>query len=146
MDLAEIGKRIELERVRLGLKSSEICTQLSIHANTYRNYELGKRDMPASLLAKLWHMGFDAMYVLTGQNMGDIATDVINNDESYVQNYHQRLIHLPEVMDLENPADKLLTAMYHAEEALVQCGASSGVDYSRLDLAKIGVGIVDKIK
>ena len=146
MDLAEMGKRIELEKVRLGLKSSEVCTQLDIHANTYRNYELGKRDMPISLLAKLWDAGFDAMYILTGQRIGDVAADVINNGESYVPSYHQRLVHLPEIMDLDNPSDRLLTAMYHAEEALVQAGASANEDYDYKTLATLGLGMIDTVK
>lgn len=146
MDFAEIGKRIELERVRLGLKSSEVCTQLDIHANTYRNYELGKRDMPVSLLSKLWDIGFDTMYVLTGQQIGDIAADVINNGESYVPSYHQRLIHLPDVIDLDNPSDRLLAAMYHAEEALVQAGASTNEDYDYKTLATLGMGLIDTVK
>ena len=145
MDLAEMGKRIELEKVRLGLKSSEVCTQLDIHANTYRNYELGKRDMPISLLAKLWDAGFDAMYILTGQRIGDVAADVINNGESYVPSYHQRLVHLPEIMDLDNPSDRLLTAMYHAEEALVQAGASANEDYDYKTLGQLGLGLLDSV-
>ncbi len=146
MDLAEMGKRIELEKVRLGLKSSEVCTQLDIHANTYRNYELGKRDMPISLLAKLWDAGFDAMYILTGQRIGDVAADVINNGESYVPSYHQRLVYLPEIMDLDNPSDRLLDAMYHAEEALVQAGASANEDYDYKTLATLGLGMIDTVK
>ena len=146
MDLAEMGKRIELEKVRLGLKSSEVCTQLDIHANTYRNYELGKRDMPISLLAKLWDAGFDAMYILTGQRIGDVAADVINNGESYVPSYHQRLVYLPEIMDLDNPSDRLLGAMYHAEEALVQAGASANEDYDYKTLATLGLGMIDTVK
>lgn len=146
MDLIELGARIEEEKVRLGLKSSEVCTELDIHANTYRNYELGKRDMPISLLIKLWDAGFDAMYILTGQRIGDIAADVINNGESYVPSYHQRLIHLPEVMDLDNPSDRLLAAMYHAEEALVQAGASANADYDYKTLASLGLGLLDTVK
>ena len=145
MDLAEMGKRIELEKVRLGLKSSEVCTQLDIHANTYRNYELGKRDMPISLLAKLWDAGFDAMYILTGQRIGDVAADVINNGESYVPSYHQRLVYLPEIMDLDNPSDRLLGAMYHAEEALVQAGASANEDYDYKTLGQLGLGLLDSV-
>jgi len=129
MDLTQIGARIEEEKQKLGLLSSQVCTALGIHANTYRNYELGKRDMPMSLLTKLWDSGFDVMYILTGQRLADIAADVINNGESYVPSIHQRLIHLPEVTDCDNPSDKLLVAMYHAEEALVQAGASANEDY-----------------
>lgn len=146
MDMTELGARIEEEKIRLGLKSSEVCTALDIHANTYRNYELGKRDMPISLLTKLWDSGFDAMYILTGQRMSDIAADVINNGESYVPSYHQRLIHLPDMIDLGNPSDRLLSAMYHAEEALVQAGASANEDYSYKDLATIGMGMLDQVK
>lgn len=146
MDMTEIGTRIEEEKIRLGLKSSEVCTALDIHANTYRNYELGKRDMPISLLTKLWDAGFDAMYILTGQRIGDIATDVINNGESYVPSYHQRLIHLPDMIDLENPSDRLLSAMYHAEEALVQAGANANEDYDYKILATLGLGLIDTVK
>lgn len=146
MDLTQIGARIEEEKQKLGLLSSQVCTALGIHANTYRNYELGKRDMPMSLLTKLWDSGFDVMYILTGQRLADIAADVINNGESYVPSIHQRLIHLPEVTDCDNPSDKLLVAMYHAEEALVQAGASANEDYDYKTLSQLGLGLIDKVK
>lgn len=146
MDLTQMGARIEEEKQKLGLLSSQVCTALGIHANTYRNYELGKRDMPMSLLTKLWDSGFDVMYILTGQRLADIAADVINNGESYVPSIHQRLIHLPEVTDCDNPSDKLLVAMYHAEEALVQAGASANEDYDYKTLSQLGLGLIDKVK
>lgn len=146
MDSAKIGQRIIDERTRLGMKSIDTANTLGIHQNTFRNYESGKSDLPTSYLAKLWDAGFDAMYILTGQRIGDVAADVINNGESYVPSYHQRLVHLPDVMDINNPADALLTAMYHAEEALIQTGAIANDDYNYKDLAKIGLGLINIVK
>ena len=146
MIIEDIGKRLEEERQRLGIKAVDVYSELDIHQNTYKNYEMGRREMPSSLLVTLWNMGFDAMYILTGQRIGDIATDVINNGESYVPSYHQRLIHLPEIMDLDNPSDRLLGAMYHAEEALVQAGASANEDYDYKTLATLGLGMIDTVK
>lgn len=146
MIIEDIGKRLEEERQRLGIKAVDVYSELDIHQNTYKNYEMGRREMPSSLLVTLWNMGFDVIYILTGQRIGDIATDVINNGESYVPSYHQRLIHLPEIMDLDNPSDRLLGAMYHAEEALVQAGASANEDYDYKTLATLGLGMIDTVK
>lgn len=146
MDSEKIGQRVIDERSRLEMKAIDTANALGIHQNTFRNYESGKSDLPSSLLVKLWNIGFDAMYVLTGQRLSDIAADVINNGESYLPTYHQRLIHLPEMMDIANPSDKLLVSMYHAEEALVQAGATANEDYSYKDLATIGLGLLDSVK
>ncbi|GLR27794.1 hypothetical protein SAMN05660405_02570 [Psychrobacter pacificensis] len=146
MNLIEIGKRLEAERQRLGLMATEVYDDktIGIAQTTYKNYESGKRDMPASLLIKLWNIGFDVMYVLTGQRLEDIALDV--QAHGSVPSYHQRLIHLPDIMDLDNPSDKLLNAMYHAEEALVQAGASANEDYDYKTLATLGLGMIDTVK
>ena len=72
-----MGKRLEAERQRLGLMAVEVYEEptIRIAQTTYKNYETGKRDMPSSLLVKLWNIGFDVMYVLTGQRLEDIALD-----------------------------------------------------------------------
>ena len=146
MESIEVGKRLEAERQRLGLMAVEVYedSNIKIAQTTYKNYETGKRDMPSSLLIKLWNIGFDVMYVLTGQRLEDIALDV--RAHSNVPSYHQRLVYLPEVMDLENPSDRLLAAMYHAEEALVQAGASANEDYDYKTLATLGLGLIDTVK
>lgn len=146
MEFLNMGTRLESERQRLGLMAVEVYEDptIKIAQTTYKNYETGKRDMPSSLLKKLWDMGFDVMYVLTGQRLEDIALDVKRH--SGAPSYHQRLIRLPEVMDLDNPSDRLLTAMYHAEEALVQAGANANEDYDYKTLAKLGLGLIDTVK
>ncbi|MFZ2843354.1 hypothetical protein [Psychrobacter sp.] len=146
MDLTEVGTRLEAERQRLGLMAVEVYEDktVKIAQTTYKNYESGKRDIPSSLLIKLWDMGFDVMYVLTGQRLEDIAVDV--QARGGVPSYHQRLIHLPEIMDISNPSDKLLAAMYHAEESMVQAGATANEDYDYKTLASLGLGLLDIVK
>ena len=140
-----MGQRLEEERQRLGLMSVEVYEDptVKIAQTTYKNYETGKRDMPSSLLKKLWDMGFDVMYVLTGQRLEDIALDVRSHKD--LPSYHQRLINLPDILDLESPSDRLLGAMYHAEEALVQAGANANEDYDYKTLATLGLGLIDTV-
>jgi len=142
----EVGKRLEAERQRLGLMAVEVYEEptIRIAQTTYKNYETGKRDMPSSLLIKLWNIGFDVMYVLTGQRLEDIALDVRSHKD--LPSYHQRLINLPDILDLESPSDRLLGAMYHAEEALVQAGANANEDYDYKILATLGLGLIDTVK
>ena len=141
-----MGQRLEEERQRLGLMAVEVYEDptVKIAQTTYKNYETGKRDMPSSLLKKLWDMGFDVMYVLTGQRLEDIALDVRSHKD--LPSYHQRLINLPDILDLESPSDRLLSAMYHAEEALVQAGANANEDYDYKTLATLGLGLIDTVK
>lgn len=141
-----MGKRLEAERQRLGLMAVEVYEEptIRIAQTTYKNYETGKRDMPSSLLIKLWNIGFDVMYVLTGQRLEDVALDVKSHSDLPL--YHQRLINLPDILDLESPSDRLLGAMYHAEEALVQAGASANEDYDYKILATLGLGLIDTVK
>ncbi|MDN3442304.1 helix-turn-helix transcriptional regulator [Psychrobacter sp. APC 3279] len=146
MESIEVGKRLEAERQRLGLMAVEVYEEptIRIAQTTYKNYETGKRDMPSSLLIKLWNIGFDVMYVLTGQRLEDIALDVRSHKD--LPSYHQRLINLPDILDLESPSDRLLGAMYHAEEALVQAGANANEDYDYKILATLGLGLIDTVK
>ena len=146
MESVEVGKRLEAERQRLGLMAVEVYEDetIKIAQTTYKNYETGKRDMPSSLLIKLWNIGFDVMYVLTGQRLEDIALDVKSHND--LPSYHQRLINLPDILDLESLSDRLLGAMYHAEEALVQAGASANEDYDYKTLATLGLGLIDTVK
>lgn len=146
MESIEVGKRLEAERQRLGLMAVEVYEEptIRIAQTTYKNYETGKRDMPSSLLIKLWNIGFDVMYVLTGERLEDIALDVRSHND--LPSYHQRLINLPDILDLDSPSDTLLNAMYHAEEALVQAGASANEDYDYKTLATLGLGLINAVK
>ena len=61
-----IGERLEAERKRLGYTAIEVYNSLDIAQTTYKGYETGKRDISAGLLAQLWDMGFDVLYIVTG--------------------------------------------------------------------------------
>lgn len=143
--LADMGERLLAERERLELKAVDVYgdKRVAIAQTTYKNYETGKRDMPSSLLSKLWDMGFDVMYVLTGQRLEQLEKDAVHATGVKIQ---PRLVQLPEEMDTFNPADALLLAMYHVEEAMIQAGAVANNDYEYKDLAKIAVGMVDIVK
>ena len=65
-----IGERLEFERKRLGYTAIEIYNALDVAQTTYKGYETGKRDISASLLARLWDMGFDVLYIVTGKQIG----------------------------------------------------------------------------
>lgn len=142
-DLVEIGKRLTSERERLTLNAVDVYKHPSINIaqTTYKNYEMGKRDIPTSLLVALWDIGFDVMYIVTG-----VRSEEADGELDLDQHFPVRLVQLPEVMDLTNPADALLIAMYHAEEALIQAGAIAREDYDYQDLASAATAIVDRVK
>ena len=137
-----IGKRVELEKTRLDLKNSEVCSALDIHLSTYRNYETGKRDMPISLLVKLWEMGFDAMYILTGNTLRELQAQQISTDASsnVSSDLNQRLI--PSINS--DSSNFLLDKMIHVEDAFQIAGAKSGEDYTYKDLVQIALVTADK--
>lgn len=138
-----IGKRIELERIRLNLKNSDVCTVLDIHQSTYRNYELGKRDMPIILLAKLWHIGFDPMYILTGQNIDSAVAhseqNVVggnNNPPSFGNPY---LIHLFNDVTITHKQDPLLESAYELEKTFQSAGIIAREEYTFTDLIQSAI-------
>ena len=134
MSLKAIGKRIELEKTRASLKSNDVCAALDIHPNTYRNYETGKRDMPVSKMAKLEALGFDAVYILTGVR-GSSSNHHTSNEPkkktSLIKDYHD-----------DAQSNALLSAMNQSENTLQRAGAIAGIDYNYVDLAKIGVQLL----
>ena len=121
-----IGKRLEAERKRLGYTAIEVYNSLDIAQTTYKGYETGKRDISAGLLAQLWDMGFDVLYIVTG-----VYAESASTNDRVIQH---RLVRLPDNTDTNVLSDSLLVAMYHAEEALIQAGAVAEKDYSYQDL------------
>nr|WP_313078692.1 helix-turn-helix transcriptional regulator [Moraxella sp.] len=121
-----IGERLEAERKRLGYTAIEVYNSLDIAQTTYKGYETGKRDISAGLLAQLWDMGFDVLYIVTG-----VYAESASTNDRVIQH---RLVRLPENTDTNVLSDSLLVAMYHAEEALIQAGAVAEKDYNYQDL------------
>lgn len=121
-----IGERLEAERKRLGYTAIEVYNSLDIAQTTYKGYETGKRDISAGLLAQLWDMGFDVLYIVTG-----VYAESASTNDRVIQH---RLVRLPENTDTNVLSDSLLVGMYHAEEALIQAGAVAEKDYNYQDL------------
>ncbi len=156
--MLESGNRLLSERERLRFSATDVYSELEIHKNTYRNYEMGNRDIPSSLLEKLWHMGFDIQYIVTGEyseNSGALPSmEEVNKKYGYEPpttditsaiKSNRRLVELKESSNLDNPADQLLVCMYHAEETLIQAGAVADKDYSYVDLANMAVAMVEQV-
>ena len=139
MTLEAIGSRIEEEKLRLNLKNTDICVELDIHPNTYRNYESGRRDMPSSFLAQLSTIGFDIMFVLTGKRLDDLKntgiTSVVGGNSS--SSSGTRLIPDQTPYEKEESDNILILKMYEVETSLQKVGAVAKEDYSYVDLARI---------
>lgn len=125
-----IGERLEQERKRLGYTAIEIYNSLNVAQTTYKGYETGKRDIPAGLLAQLWDMGFDVLYIVAGVYT-DTTTSTVSSSRSVIQH---RLVRLHDNTNNHIVSDNLLVTMYHVEEALIQAGAEADKDYSYRDL------------
>lgn len=152
--LIEIGKRLMIEKVRLGLKSLEVSLMLDCHPNTYRNYELGKRDMPVSFLYILSKSRFDEVYILTGKRLqglvegdgeqrvasyidGGISTDYIAPVKKPTK---PRLFDLEKMRVKESGDSNALTLRCaYLEDALLLAGAKPYEDYSYLEVMKLAL-------
>lgn len=132
-EIKNIGSRLENERKRLGLTALKVYENLNVAQTTYKNYEAGKRNIPASLLARLWDMGFDILFIVTGvyTDPSSIDTEPSVSSPQVVQS---RLVHLPDNIDGSALSDKLLMYMHEVEDALIQAGAKPKKDYNYQDL------------
>lgn len=70
-DRVAIGQRLLDERKRLGL-TQEAC---GLTPQVFRRYENGKSTPGADYLAELAALGFDVMYVITGNRSVGVVTD-----------------------------------------------------------------------
>jgi len=66
------GKRIVLERERLGLKQVDLCVRAGVSKTTQIKYEAGERIPDIEYLACLEGARFDVMYILTGERSGAV--------------------------------------------------------------------------
>lgn len=129
--IIEIGKRLEMERIRLGFKHVEIASILNCHFNTYRNYEAGKRDMPSTLMIKLGESGFDVFFVLTGQQQSGMT--ISNNKEPSPYLFNLEAISIDE----DSVFDNLLVKCASIEKTLLSVGAKPYDDYTYVQLMNI---------
>ncbi|WP_019519357.1 helix-turn-helix domain-containing protein [Faucicola boevrei] len=62
-----IGNRLVDERKRLGLTQAQASSQAGITQTTYSRYENGERVPTLQAILGFYNMGFDVIYLLTGE-------------------------------------------------------------------------------
>lgn len=89
----DVGNRLRIERVRLGLTQPECAELCDVSKTTQHNYESGTRVPDAMYLAAAHRAGMDVLYVLTGAHLssagGSVATwhgDSLDGVNAYVAN------------------------------------------------------------
>ena len=66
-DFGTFEGRLIAERDRLGLKQVDLCARIRVSKTTQIQYEQGRRRPDVSYLVYLEKLGFDLMYLLTGE-------------------------------------------------------------------------------
>lgn len=122
-EMKQRADRLVEERERLGLKAIEVYGKLNLAQSTLRNYEIGERDMPVSLLVGLMDMGYDAMYVLKG-----VRHD-LNARQGGIDG------------NKPNLSDDLIQKI---EDDLMRCGLVLDEDFTRKDLVDKAIELVVK--
>lgn len=65
--MADVGHRLKVERQRLQLTQLQASSQAGITQTTYSRYENGERVPTLQAILGFYHMGFDVIYLLTGE-------------------------------------------------------------------------------
>ena len=72
---AEFGKRLQKERLRIGLTQADLAKSLGVDKSSVYGYERGDRPPPASHLVVLSELGADILFIVTGQRVGTSIND-----------------------------------------------------------------------
>lgn len=80
-----ISERLKSERIRLGLKQTDVIKSIDVAIATFSNYETGKRYPDADFLLKLQRLGYDLHYVFTGERMGEVASELSASDVEWLE-------------------------------------------------------------
>ena len=90
MELESFGHRLVVERERLGLKAVDVYTALNIHRNSQSQYERGIKEPGISYLAGLMTLGFDVVWLLSGESV-ERSIEVLNEDERTLLGAYRQL-------------------------------------------------------
>lgn len=85
-----ISERLRSERLRLGLKQTDIIKAIDVAIATFSNYETGKRSPDLDFLLKLGELGYDVGYIVTGERVEN-GSVVLPQDESEWLEIYRRL-------------------------------------------------------
>lgn len=71
-------ERLREERNRLGYKSHHVAAQLKMSYPGYMKYEKGESGLSQKRIEALAALGFDVLYIQTGQRVGATAAETNN--------------------------------------------------------------------
>lgn len=78
-DFDTFGGRLVAERDRLGLKQVDVCARTRVSRTTQNKYEGNVSRPDADYLLELDRMGFDVMYLITGERSSGALSDELQN-------------------------------------------------------------------
>lgn len=85
MSKENLSARFREERLRLGLSHAQTGEICGVSRNSVLSWEQGAK-IPADVLTALMPVGFDPMYILTGQRSGEVLP---RREAALVENYRQ---------------------------------------------------------
>ena len=84
-----ISERLRSERLRLGLKQTDVLKAIDVAIATLSNYETGKRSPDVEFLLKLAELGYDAGYILTGKRLDEASSDLTESEQIWLEIYRK---------------------------------------------------------
>lgn len=88
-NLKIVSERLKSERLRLGLKQTDVLKQIDVAISTFSNYENGIRSPDVDFLMKLAELGYDGGYILTGRRLDEASSDLTESEQSWLELYRQ---------------------------------------------------------
>lgn len=82
-----ISERLKQERLRLGLKQTDVIKAIDVAIATFSNYENGKRSPDADFLLKLGALGYDIGYVVTGKRLENGMAVLLPDEQEWLDVY-----------------------------------------------------------
>lgn len=84
-----MGSRLSTERLRLNFTQKHVYTALGIGVATLSRYENGHRPLDMLQAHEFAGIGYDMHYVLTGERIGESASDLTEDEMSWLELYRQ---------------------------------------------------------
>ena len=84
-----ISERLRSERLRLGLKQTDVLKAIDVAIATLSNYETGKRSPDVEFLLNLAELGYDAGYILTGKRLDEASSDLTESEQIWLEIYRK---------------------------------------------------------
>lgn len=84
---SDISERLLIERKRLGLQQDDARKALDVAYSTMSRYENGHRSPDMVMAKKLYDIGYDIGYVITGKRLNESAGDLTEDEMQWLELY-----------------------------------------------------------